>query len=257
MIAANEDSQWINAFKNAQDAYRRGDLQSAEKSFLQTTKSAKELYGVNTEKYLESLKRLAWVFEEEEKYAEARKIISKIKELSPEKQMQFKAAQLLAYAPVSQRKQMAAAGITEGAKDGFLASIKVLQPYIGPADPGLLVLYKCLAEIYETEGNYADAEDARIKLVSIREDSQGPESVGVADARVELANLYVKWGKDVMAKSGYKDAERTFAEARDSYEIAVKLYDLLCGQTYKAIVPTKHKLAECIALQEEAKRKMP
>lgn len=257
LTQGNEDSQWVALFKDAQDAYRRGQLTKAQDKFLQAAKKAKELYDMNSEKYLETLKRLAWVYEEEEKYAEARKIISKVKELSPEKQMQFKAAQLLAYAPVSQMENLKNEKVTKGPEAGLKAGIKALEPYIGPADPGLLKLYKSLAETYEIDKHYAEAEDARIKLVSIREDSQGPESVGVAEARVALANLYVEWGKDVMAKGAYADAERTFAEAKDSYDIAIKLYDQLIGFTCPEIAPTKKKLAECVELQAEAKKKMP
>lgn len=257
LTAGNEDSQWVQLFKEAQDSYRRGNLSNAQDKFLLAAKKAKDLYDVNSEKYLETLKRLAWVYEEEEKYAEARKIISKVKELSPEKQMQFKAAQLLAYAPVSQMENLKVVGVTKGPEAALKAGIKALEPYIGPADPGLLILFKCLAETYEIDKHYAEAEDARIKLVSIREDSQGPESVGVADARIDLANLYVEWGKDVMQKEAYADAERTFAEAKDSYEIAIKLYDQLVGFTCPKIAPAKKRLLECIKLQEEAKKLAP
>jgi serine/threonine protein kinase len=251
----DRDQQWVNLRHEAQEAYRRGDLKTAESKFFNAGKVAKELYGDEDPKYLDTLEKLAWIYEEQGAqggYAKARKLFRKVKGLTPEDVMRFKAAQILAYTPVSQLRNLEKQNVLKGPETALKAGIKELEKYIGPTDPGLIVLYQSLAETYERQRHFAEAEDARIKLVSIREDSQGQDSIGVADARVDLANLYMEWGKDVAAKKAYDDAQRTFAEARESYETAVKVYQELVGAACDKIPPIKKSLGECKKLEAEA-----
>ena len=248
----DKDTQWVNLRREAQDCYRRGQLEKAEKKFLEAGKVAKDLYGVEDPKYLDTLEKLAWIYEEQGKYAPARKLIKKVKSLTPEDVLRFKAAQILAYTPVSQLENLQKSNVLKGPETALKAGIKELEKYIGPTDPGLIVLYEALAKTYERQQHFAEAEDARIKLVSIREDSQGQDSVGVANARVDLANLYMDWGKDVAQKKAYDDAQRTFAEAKESYETAIKIYQELFGADYKEIKAIKEKLASCVKLEQEA-----
>ena len=254
-LQGDKDTQWVNLRREAQDCYRRGQLDKAEKKFLEAGKVAKDLYGVDDPKYLDTLEKLAWIYEEQEKYAPARKLIKKVKSLTPEDVLRFKAAQILAYTPVSQLENLQKENVLKGPETALKAGIKELEKYIGPTDPGLIKLYESLAKTYERQLHFAEAEDARIKLVSIREDSQGQDSIGVADARVDLANLYMEWGKDVASKKAYDDAQRTFAEAKESYETAIKIYQELFGADYKKIPDIKTRLAECIKLEQEAAEK--
>lgn len=248
----DRDTQWVNLRREAQDCYKRGQLDKAEKKFLEAGKVAKDLYGLEDPKYLDTLEKLAWIYEEQGKYANARKLIKKVKTLTAEDVLRFKAAQILAYTPVSQLENLQSQNVLKGPETALKAGIKELEKYIGPTDPGLIILYEALAKTYEKQQHYAEAEDARIKLVSIREDSQGQDSVGVADARVDLANLYMDWGKYVAGKKAYDDAQRTFAEAKESYDTAIKIYKELFGQDYKKIPDIKKKYEECVKLEEEA-----
>lgn len=254
-LQGDKDTQWVNLRREAQDCYRRGQLDKAEKKFLEAGKVAKDLYGVDDPKYLDTLEKLAWIYEEQEKYAAARKLIKKVKSLTPEDVLRFKAAQILAYTPVSQLNHLMKENVLKGPETALKAGIKELEKYIGPTDPGLIKLYEALAKTYERQQHFAEAEDARIKLVSIREDSQGQDSVGVADARVDLANLYMDWGKDVASKDAHEDAQRTFAEAKESYETAIKIYGDLFGSGYAKIEPIKKSLAECVKLEQESSQK--
>lgn len=254
-LQGDKDTQWVNLRREAQDCYRRGQLEKAEKKFMEAGKVAKELYGLDDPKYLDTLEKLAWIYEEQEKYAPARKLIKKVKSLTPEDVLRFKAAQILAYTPVSQLENLQKENVLKGPETALKAGIKELEKYIGPTDPGLIKLYEALAKTYERQLHFAEAEDARIKLVSIREDSQGQDSIGVADARVDLANLYMEWGKDVASKKAYDDAQRTFAEAKESYETAIKIYQELFGADYKKIPDINTRLADCIKLEAESAEK--
>ncbi len=255
IMMGDKDTQWVNLRKEAQEAYRRADLKKAEKRFFEAGKIAKDLYGDEDPKYLDTLEKLAWIYEEQERYAPARKLFQKVKGLTPEDVMRFKAAQILAYTPVSQLRNLEQQNVLKGPETALKAGIKELEKYIGPTDPGLIILYQALAETYEKQRHFAEAEDARIKLVSIREDSQGQDSLGVADARVDLANLYMEWGKDVSSKKAYDDAQRTFAEAKESYETAMKVYQELIGGNCPKLPGIKTSLAECIKLEAEAAQK--
>ncbi len=255
IVSGDRDTQWVNLRREAQESYRRADLKKAKMSFLKAAKVAKELYGDEDPKYLDTLEKLAWIYEEQNEYAPARKLFQKVKGLTPEDVMRFKAAQILAYTPVSQLENLQKQNVLKGPETALKAGIKELEKYIGPTDPGLIVLYQTLAKTYEKQRHFAEAEDARIKLVSIREDSQGQDSIGVADARVDLANLYLEWGKDVASKSAYDDAQRTFAEAKESYETAIKIYQELIGASCPKIPAIKKSLEECKALEAEAGKK--
>ncbi|MBY0357752.1 MAG: serine/threonine-protein kinase [Candidatus Obscuribacterales bacterium] len=248
ILQSDRGGQLLTLSHEGQEAYRRGNLELAEKKFYSAAKLANELYGSENKQYLEIIERLSWVYEEEEKYAPARKLITKAKGLSPEDVLRFKSAQFLAYTPRSQLHNLSQQNVLKGPEVVLKAGIKELEKYIGPTDPGLIVLYQSLAETYEKQGQFAEAEDARIKLVSIREDSQGQESIGVADARVDLANLYMEWGKSVAQSGNNEDAQRTFAEAKESYETAIKLYKELMGNDYAKIKPTQTKLDQCLKL---------
>lgn len=251
VLQGDQENQWLALRHEAQDAYRRGNLKTAEKKFFEAGTLARELYGDEHPKYLDTIEKLAWIYEEQEKYAKARKLFTKIKGLTPEEVLRFKAAQILGYTPRSQLQNLRNQNVLKGPEVTLKAGIKELEKYIGPTDPGLIVLYESLAETYEKQGQFAEAEDARIKLVSIREDSQGQESLGVADARVALANLYVAWGRNVAEKGNKEDAQRTFIEAKDSYETAIKLYNDLMGANYEKIAPTKELLNTCLKFEAE------
>jgi len=255
ILQGDRDTQWVNLRHEAQESYRHGDLEKAEKKFFEAGKVAKDLYGDEDPKYLDTLEKLAWIYEEQGAYAKARKLFKKVKGLTPEDVMRFKAAQILAYTPVSQLRNLEKQNVLKGPETALKAGIKELEKYIGPTDPGLIVLYQSLAETYEKQRHFAEAEDARIKLVSIREDSQGQESLGVADARVDLANLYMEWGKDVASKNAFDDAQRTYAEAKESYETAIKVYQELLGANCDKIPPIKKSLTECKLAEVEAAAK--
>lgn len=252
---SDRDAQWVNLRHEAQEFYKRGDLAKAGTKFFEAGRVAKELYGDDDPKYLDTLEKLAWIYEEQGAYAKARKLFGKVKGLTPEDKMRFKAAQILAYTPVSQLRNLKNQNVLKGPETALKAGIKELEKYIGPTDPGLIILYLSLAETYEKQRHFAEAEDARIKLVSIREDSQGQDSIGVADARVDLANLYMEWGKDVADKKAYDDAQRTFAEAKDSYETARKVYQQLLGPSSPKIPPIVKALEECKKLEADAAEK--
>jgi hypothetical protein len=168
-----------------------------------------------------------------------------VKKLTPQDDMRFKAAQTLAYTPLSQLRTLSLKGIIRGPQTAARRGIKELEKFLGPTDPGLLVLWKLLAEINEKEGSFSEAEDARIKLLLIREDSQGKESAGVADARADLADCYFKFGKDLSEKKSYRDARVTFEKGMESYTIAISLYERLFGTSCPKIPPLKQKLEEC------------
>ncbi len=252
ILQGDKDTQWVNLRREAQESYRHGELEKAEKKFFQAGLVAKELYGDEDPKYLDTLEKLAWIYEEQERYAPARKLFKRVKGLTDEDVMRFKAAQILAYTPVSQLRNLQSQNVLKGPETALKAGIKELEKYIGPTDPGLIILYQSLAETYEKQRHFAEAEDARIKLVSIREDSQGQDSIGVADARVDLANLYMEWGKDVASKKAFDDAQRTFAEAKESYETAIKVYQELVGATCPKIAPIKEQLLQCKMLEQQA-----
>jgi hypothetical protein len=65
----------------------------------------------------------------------------------------------------------------------------------------------------------------------------------------------MEWGKDVASKNAFDDAQRTYAEAKESYETAIKVYQELLGANCDKIPPIKKALTECKLAEVEAAEK--
>ncbi len=233
---------WNESFQTAQNAYSQGNLDSARKGFYECALLARKSYGEKSEKFSDSLKHLGWIYEEEGMYGRARHIIAAVKGLSDKERSRFATAQMLAYAPLGQMNKLVKRGTVDGAQMSARTSLNMMQRYIAADDPGLVPLYSLLAETLSAKEDFAGAQDCLLKIQSIRQSTQGPTSTGVADARVELADLAVLRSKKPGTTAYGAEYLRA---ATDDYNAAIKIYSAFKIRRSEKLTSTQTKLLEC------------
>ncbi len=247
-----QEADWKPQYEAGLALYQRGDLDTARKSFFGAALSAKNSKDASEEEYLEILKRLAWCYEEQGYFGKARAVMVLSSKLSPEKAIQLKGAQALAYPTLASMEKFMSAGITAGPIAASKASAHFMEGQLGPDDPGLIPIYALLGQAYSQSGDFADAESSWTKVISIREKTQGPQSVGLANGRAKLADLYVVWAKKQLESgAAAADAAHTVDEAIRGYEDASRIYTKLFGPEFPELSKLAGRISECNALRKK------
>ena len=70
----NQESSWRDLKLQAQNAYRREDFKKAEDLLTKAAKVSLDNFGDEDPRYIDTLKRLAWVFNAQHVYAKGRKL---------------------------------------------------------------------------------------------------------------------------------------------------------------------------------------
>ncbi len=234
--------------KTAEASYQANDLPKAEEYFFKAAKATRKRFGENSTQYITALRQLGWLYAEEGKYAEARKMIAKVQNWSSGKQMQFKTAQLLAYAGTksfekSAEEKTPADWYRSQAK--LREGIAALTPFLGKEDPGLLKLYSDLEKCSMALGDYQSAEECLLNTATIRDHSFGSDSIAAADNRMKLGDLYLAWGNRLRGREMLHDAAKLFTDARTNYGRARGPYSRLVGSACPQIALAEKKEIEC------------
>jgi CHAT domain-containing protein len=105
---------------------------------------------------------------------------------------------------------------------------RLLEKALGPEHPDVSVLLGAVAQLYRTQGRYADAEPLYKRSLAIAEKALGPDHRHVAVSLNDLAVLYQAQGRYADAEPLYKRAlaieEKTLGP--DHPEVAVSLNNL-------------------------------
>ena len=83
-LRTNQDTHWKDLRAKAQESYRREDFKSTEETLTQAASVAVDNFGDEDPRYIDTLKRLAWVYNAEAQYAKGRKLFEKVYRLSSE-----------------------------------------------------------------------------------------------------------------------------------------------------------------------------
>lgn len=245
-----DDTAWSESLKIAETAYRVNDLPKAEEYYGKAARSVKKSDGESSHNYINTLKFLSWVYEEQGKFAEARKVLVKMKGWSSTTSLQFKTTQLLAYAgtkPLEKEESEKTPGDWCKLQKKSREGIESLSRYLGENDPGLVPLYEELGRSSMALKDFQSAEDAFLKTASIREQSLG-DSIAAAGNRIRLAELYVEWGNKVAGRKMNHDAWQLYSDAKKNYITAIGFYDRLNRANATEVASFRSDVDRCDAL---------
>lgn len=234
-IRQHEKYNWADTFAKANDAYRQKNLPKAHSLFFEAGTNAKALYGTTSDQYLSCLTKLRWVFEDEQNFSAARKVLVKLTNMSSEDTLNFKIDQVITYPsllrfdkPLSQFDKYDAAA----AKHQCTEYIELMRPYMGDISPGLVKPYSMLAKGFRFEKDYPASEKCLATVLKIRLRSQGHQSVGAAEAKVEIGDLYLEWGHHWLKTGQDTQAVAMFAQAAQQYTEAAELLKHLASGSF-------------------------
>jgi tetratricopeptide (TPR) repeat protein len=129
----------------------------------------------------------------------------------------------------------------------YKRSLSIREKALGPDHPGVARVLGHLADLYQAQGRYADAEPLYKRALAIQEKTLGPDHPDVAVSLNNLAELYRTQGR-------YSEAmpivRRTISQnsARKTVALAV----LYGSQSQKLITPNQALEAGYTALQRSA-----
>lgn len=221
----SQQSSWSTLKNEAQTAFAREDFATASQKFKQASKVALDNWGADDPRYIDTLKRLAWVENASGNYKDGRAIFAKVYNLSPEELNSIKMAQVVLSTAVAGGTNQTAAFVLRGEDKMLIRSSETIEKFLGSNDPELVPMLRNLGSIYMEKDKFGEAETQYLKIFSIMRDTEGDTSVGVARAHGLLAQLYFAWGKP-------KEAEKSKAEA-------VRIYSEILGPNAKQIEEIK------------------
>jgi tetratricopeptide (TPR) repeat protein len=89
-------------------------------------------------------------------------------------------------------------------------SLSIRERVFGPDQLGVCESLGNLSVLYESQGQYADAEPYRARCLDIREKTLGPDHPDVGQSLHEVARLYRKQDRHVEAERAYNRAVTAF-----------------------------------------------
>jgi serine/threonine protein kinase len=227
---SSQESQWRALKQEAQKAYAKEDFNVAQEKFKQAAKVALESFGDEDPRYIDTLKRLAWVKDAVGDYKNGREIFKKVYKLSPEELFKIKTAQV-ALAPLDLLKDLRLHGTTKGPETVLRKSSETIEKFLGSNDPELIPLLEQLALIYEKENKFGEAETQYLRIFSIMRETEGDESKGAAYAHRLLGGLYDAWGKPEDAKKNWEESKKMYEKVLGPNAPEIKeVQDLLDGK---------------------------
>lgn len=207
----SQESQWRALKTEAQKAYSREEFTVAQDKFKQAAKVALDSFGDEDPRYIDTLKRLAWVYDAVGDYKNGREIFKKVYKLSPEELFKIKTAQV-ALAPLALLNDLRMAGTTKGPETVLRKASETIEKFLGSNDPELIPLLEQLALIYQAQNKFGEAETQYLRIFSIMRETEGDSSVGAAYAHRLLGGLYEAWGKREDALKNYEDSMQLYKE---------------------------------------------
>ena len=238
----SQESQWRGLKNDAQRAYSKEDFGTAQEKFKQAAKVALDSFGDEDPRYIDTLKRLAWVEDAIGDYKNGREIFKKVYKLSPEELFKIKTAQV-ALAPLDLLKDMRVNGTTKGPETVLRKASETIEKFLGSNDPELIPLLEQLALIYQKENKFGEAETQYLRIFSIMRETEGDDSVGAAYAHHLLGGLYDAWNKREDAVKNYEDSMNMYRKVLGNDAPQIKeVQDQMDGKT-KAN-PDEHELKQ-------------
>lgn len=242
---------WKSIITAATDAYRQKNFPKARSLFIKAGITAKSLYGTSSEEYRICLTNLTRVFEDEQNFSSARQVISKLRKLSPEAQLNFKLTQVLTY-PCLLRLDKPFFDYDRydatAAKIECTEYIQQMRPFMDEISPGLVKPYSMLAKACRFQKDYPAALDCLFRILKIREQTQGKESVGASEARVEIGDLYLEWGHQYFQAGNDAVAVTMFSLALQEYADALKMHAHFDQTPSEFNIALRQKLAVSLVL---------
>lgn len=207
----SQESNWRALKTEAQKAYSVENFPVAQEKFKQAAKVALDSFGDEDPRYIDTLKRLAWVYDAVGDYKNGREIFKKVYKLSPEELFKIKTAQV-ALAPLELLSDLRKDNTTKGPETVLRKASETIEKFLGSNDPELIPLLEQLALIYERQNKFGEAETQYLRIFSIMRETEGDVSVGAARAHKLLGGLYDAWGKHDEAVKNYEESIRMYKE---------------------------------------------
>lgn len=210
----HQETHWRDLKKEAQEAYRRENFGDAQDKFYKAAEVALRNFGDEDPRYIDTLKRLAWVYNAQGQYQKGRKLFQKVYKLSSEELYKIEVAQTSGLGMLNLITQIRNGGTVTGPEKMLRKSSEAIEKYLGSNDPELIPILENLAEVYQLYDppKYGDAETQYLRVFSIMRETEGDVSAGAAHAHVLLGNLYAAWGKEEDAHRNYEDAVKIYTE---------------------------------------------
>jgi tetratricopeptide (TPR) repeat protein len=159
-LGARKESEWRALRQEAQKAYAKEELLVAEDKFKAATKMARETWGDEDPRYINTLKSLAWVKNAQGHYNDGREIFKKVYKLSPEELRAVKTAQVALSGEMPSTMRY-------GPEGWMSKSADTIEKFLGQNDPELVPLLTGMAGIYTHQQKYDLAETQLLKVLSI------------------------------------------------------------------------------------------
>ncbi|HEY9792981.1 MAG TPA: serine/threonine-protein kinase [Candidatus Obscuribacterales bacterium] len=226
-LRTNQEANWRDLKRQAQEHYRKEELPQAEDLLKKAAGVAKDNFGDEDPRFIDTLKRLAWVLNAQQKYSEGRKLFEKVYRLSSEEVRKIKFAQstLAANQMLSNIMQ----DTTTGPEAILRRSSETIEKYLGSNDPELIPLLEQLALVYQADGKFVEAETQYLRIFSIMRETEGDDSIGAAYAHKLLGGLYHEWALHERQANNRKEAEDKTKEAEENFGESIRIYRSIVG----------------------------
>jgi tetratricopeptide (TPR) repeat protein len=227
-----QETQWRALKVEAQKAYAQEDFKAAKEKFEKAVKVALDNFGEEDPRYIDTLKRLAWVCDAKGDYATGREIFKRVYKLNPEELTKIRLAQT-ALSFLDLVDQITSEGVLKGPERGLRIASETIEKYLGSNDPELIPLLEKLALVYQGEEKYPEAETQYLRIFSIMRETEGDMSAGAAYAHKLLGSLYDEWAEYNESGETAEERERRRAEyqekARKEFQDAMEMYKEVLG----------------------------
>jgi serine/threonine protein kinase len=222
-----QESQWRALKVDAQKAYSQEEFDVAKDKFEKAVKVAMDNFGEEDPRYIDTLKRLAWVCDAKGDYATGREIFKRVYKLNPEELTKIRLAQT-ALSFLDLVDKIMVEGVLKGPERGLRIASETIEKYLGSNDPELIPLLEKLALVYQGEEKYPEAETQYLRIFSIMRETEGDTSAGAAYAHKLLGSLYDEWAEYNESGETADERERRKAEyqekARKEFQDSIDMY---------------------------------
>jgi tetratricopeptide (TPR) repeat protein len=208
-----QDWEVSNLQKTAQKAYRREQFGKAIAALQRAIETEKRLFGEDTPRYRELLKRIGWVYASNQEYAKSRKVMEAYYKLSPEELRRVRfASTMLADEKLARLIRQRPVEAIEILSRGIVN----LERYLGEHNPTNLPLLDSLSVASYFVNDYLKAAECVQQQIRIVEFTEGKESAGAA-------RYYSRLGQLADCFSKYKE------NVAPHYSRAIEIYKSLGG----------------------------
>ncbi len=214
-----QDSDYSTHSVNGSAAMAREDFATARQEYTEAARLVAEKYGFEDKRYFDTLKRLAWVHDYVGDLHLSRKLYESMYHLSSEESMKLKTIQIL-FVPMSgtasvgsetDKETVGNPVLTNADKIYMLKTCEMMEQILGPVPLELHALTK-LATNYGATNEGQLEEETYARIESIYRQTEGEKSVGMARAKIMLAQMYQRQKNSKMAQSCYDEAIAIYKE---------------------------------------------